>query len=364
MDENFKKFKKKVWFDILIKCLVSGLAAALIAVNAVLLPCKLFGINLFWLYYVLIALGGLVLGGGIAFLVLRTDDKKIAKRLDSELKLDERVQTALSFSGQDGAMLDLQRVNASSELGKLSVRALPFKNIAATVLCGVVALTGVIAAPVIANFVPPVYAAYAPGHEPEEPERPVTDWEWAALDELINYVKASKKADAVVKTGMVLELEGLRGVLLDGVSSSSLSMFVQNTVSNVRNIVKDANDRDGVTDEQKNLNSEEEKYVINKLYEIFSLQNPGGDGGEDNPDDPNGGEEDPDNPDDPGNSGWEISENDVPFYDPEKGYVKLSEVREEYYERVQAAFDEGTISREEWEYIMITYFADLNNKDQ
>ena len=55
--------------------------------------------------------------------------------------------------------------------------------------------------------------------------------------------------------------------------------------------------------------------------------------------------------------------NDVPFYDPEKGYVKLGDIREEYYERVQAAFDEGAISREEWEYIMITYFADLSNKE-
>lgn len=63
MDENFKKFKKKVWFDILIKCLCAALAAGLIAVNAVLLPCKLYGIKLLWIFYVLIALGGFALGG-------------------------------------------------------------------------------------------------------------------------------------------------------------------------------------------------------------------------------------------------------------------------------------------------------------
>ena len=94
MDENFKKFKRRVWLEILIKCIVCGLAAAFIAVNAVLVPCKLFGIKLLWLFYILIALGGFAVGGGIAFVILRTNDKKIAKRLDSELKLEERVQTA------------------------------------------------------------------------------------------------------------------------------------------------------------------------------------------------------------------------------------------------------------------------------
>ncbi len=161
---------------------------------------------------------------------------------------------------------------------------------------------------------------------------------------------------------MLLELEGLRGVLADGVSQSGLFTFVQNTVSNIRNVVKDANGRD-ISEEQKTLNSEEEAYVINKLYEIFSLQKPDGEGDGDDSD-PSGGEEDPDNPDEPGgDSGWELDVNDVPFYDPDKGYVKVGEIREEYYQRVQAAFEEGTISREEWEYIIVTYFADLSNKE-
>ena len=46
--------------------------------------------------------------------------------------------------------------------------------------------------------------------EPVDPPREVTDWEWQALDELIEYVKASEKADTVAKTGIVSELAGLR----------------------------------------------------------------------------------------------------------------------------------------------------------
>lgn len=365
MDENFKnfyKFKKRIWFDILIQCICFGLAAGLSAVIAVLLPCKLYGVKLLWVYYVLIALGGFVLGGGIAFLFLRTNDNKIAKRLDKELKLAERVQTAGVYGNLQGEMLDLQRVDANNALGRFPVKKLHFKNIAATILSAVIAAGCVIAAPVMATCIKPVLASPETELPPEEPPRQVTDWEWAALDELINYVKASKKADAVAKTGMVLELEGLRTVLMDGVSQSSLSMFVQNTVSNIRNAVKDANERD-ITEAQKELNSEEENYVISKLYEIFSLTKPGGDEGGDSENPDSGDKEDPDNPDNPDNPKWEVNVNDVPFYDPEKGYVKLGDIREEYYERVQSAFDEGAISREEWEYIMITYFADLSNKE-
>ncbi|MDE5722066.1 MAG: hypothetical protein K2I30_04940 [Clostridia bacterium] len=359
MEENFLKFKKKVWLHILIKCIAAGLAAGLVAVNAVLLPCRLYAINLFWLYYVLIALGGFAIGGGVAFLFLRTDDKKIAKRLDSELHLSERVQTALEYGGQGGAMFEIQRADASSALGAKPKNALRFKNAVATALCAAVFLTGTVSIPVVATTVPAVFTS-SEDVPPADPPRDITDWEWTALDELIDYVNSSKKADGYFKSGVVGHLQGLKTVLLNGVSQSSLSSFVQNTVTNIRNTVKDANER-GISEEQQTLNSEEEAYVIAKLYEIFSLQQNGD--GEDDPD------KNPDEGDDPnggGNSGvgpGDLIVNDTPFFDPELGFVKCGEVRSEYYARVQQALNEGVISREEWEYIMSTYFSDLNSND-
>lgn len=358
MDENFKKFKKKVWFDILIKCIAAGAAAGLFAVVCTLLPCRLYGVNLLWVYYALIALAGVALGGGAAFLFLRTNDKKIAMRLDKELNLQERVQTAYEFGGAQGDILDLQRVNASSALGSVPLKALPFKNIVATILCGAIALLSIPAIPLIATLVPPVFASTEEIPEDEKP-RPITDWEWKALDELIEYVRASKKADAAARAGMLTPLNGLRTVLLDGVSQASLTGFVQGAVSDIRNGVSDANGRAGITDEQKALNSEEESYVVNRLYEIFSLQ-PKQDDPE-NPDNPKDPEdpEDPDNPDDP----WgEQDVNSTPFFDPEKGAIKLGDAIDDYYKEVQKALEDGTISREEWENIMVTYFANLNNK--
>lgn len=364
MDENFRKFKRRVWIEILIKCLSVGLAAAALAVDVTLLPCKLCGVNLLWIYYVLIALGAFSIGGGIAFVFLRTDDKKIVKRLDAQLNLNERVQSAYEFGGESGDMYDMLRGDAGAALGKTSVKALPFKNIIATVLCAVVGVAGVIAAPVIAGAVPSVFAQAQEADKDKdkdkdkEPPRDVTDWEWAALDDLISYVEQSVKWESPVRSGVAAQLKGLKNVLLLGVSQSSLEGFVRNTVNEIRNVVKDA--EEDATDAQKALNAEEENYVVTRLFEIFSLLPPGGE------DDPNGGGDN--KGDDGDNTGGgtgtgELNINDVPFFDPEKGYVKVGEVRDEYYERVQLALEEGTISKEEWEFIMATYFADLNKKE-
>ncbi|MCH5148138.1 MAG: hypothetical protein J1G05_02075 [Clostridiales bacterium] len=364
MDANFKKFKKKVWLEILIKCISFGLAAAFLAVDAVFVPCRLFRIDLLLLYYILIGLGGFILGALVAFLIFRTNDKKIAMRLDRELGLYARVQTAYEYGGQDSDILDLQRADASAALGGISVKSLRFANIAALILSGVIAAVGIAALPVTASVLPAIFVPKS-DEPPEEPPRDVTEWEWAALDDLIEYVRTTKKADAVVKTGMLLQLESLKGALLNGVSNSSLSAFVENTVANIHNVVKDANDR-GISEEQKGLNTEDETYVINKLYEIFNIRPVGDNDGDDTP-----GSENKPPQDDPGknpddNPGGEIVGNNVPFFDPETGYTTASNsaVRDKYYEIVERAFEEGTISREEWEYIMATYFADLNKNEE
>ena len=132
-----------------------------------------------------------------------------------------------------------------------------------------------------------------------------------------------------------------------------------------RNIVKDANDR-GVTPEQQSLNTEEGNYIVSTLYEIFKLlpdaelgdgeKDPNGNGGDDENEDPNGSG---------GTGTGKLNIDDTPFFDPEKGgYVKLGEVRDEYYAKAQQALAEGVISQEEWEYIVATYFSDLTSKEE
>ena len=363
MQKDFDKFKKRVWLNILISCTAVAAMTGFLAVIAVLLPCRLFGIKLFWLLYALIALGGMALGWGVAFLILKTDDKRIAQRLDSELSLNERVATALAFNSLEGEMYAAQRDNAASTLSHLPAKSLSFKHLIVTAICGVLALVMIVAVPVVGITVPPVFASTQTDEgEPPEPPREVTDWEWRALDDLIAYVKNSKKADEESKAAMLTQLNGLKNVLLDGVSQSSLKSFVESCVTGIRNAVREINGA-LASEEQRGANTGESEYVISRLYEIFDLT----------PEIPGDGEgEDPTGPDDPntekpgnggtGSGGLNIS--DLPFFDREQGFVKCGEVRDDYYERALQALQEGLLSDEEWQLIMATYFSDLNDKNE
>lgn len=362
MNDSFNNFKRQAWRNVFIKCALAALTVALWAVNLVLLPCLLAGVHLLWVWYVLIALGGCALGFGVAFAFLRINDRKLAQQLDKELNLAERVQTAYVYKEQQTEMLALQRNDADSALFKASTKRLRFGNIALAIALSVVLALGIVALPVIA-----VYADVGSQTEqpPVDPPRPVTDWEWQALDDLIDYVKASVKADEQAKSGMVTALEGLRGVLQNGVSQSGLKVFVQNAITDINNSVGAANEREDISLAQKEDNDAERDYVINRLNEIFALNQADND-----PNNPNGsGNDKPEEPPvSPGNNTGtgDLIINGVPFFDPEVGYVSSGdpETREKYYNTIRQAMLEGTISRSEWEYIVSVYFADLQERDE
>lgn len=360
MNERFNNYKKQAWRNVFIKCALSAATVALWAVDVVMLSCLLSDVQLFFVWYLLIAIGACALGFGVSFAILRLSDRKIAERLDAEFNLEERVQTAYAYQNEQSVMLDLQRNDTDNALSRISDKKLRFGSLISTVMLPVLLVIGIVGLSVLAVLITPKDSNYTP---PVEPPREVTDWEWQALDDLIEYVKASEKADSQAKDGMVTALEGLRSVLQNGVSQSSLSVFVQNTVTEITNAVSAANDRDGVSEAQKSNNDEERDYVITRLREIFSLQNSDGteNSGSEN------GNKDDEEPVSPGNNTGtgELIISGVPFFDPDLGYVSSGdpETREKYYDIIRKAMQEGAISRTEWENIVATYFADLQEKE-
>lgn len=339
----------------MIRCLAISALAAFLSVCGALLPCKLYGVNLLFIFYILIAL---IVGGaafGISYLFLRGTDKSLARYMDKELNLAERTVTALEYEGDEGAMAAAQREDTETKLNLLSVKALPFKGLAATSVCAALAFLSFAAIPVFAATVPPVFAP--PVIDDKEPPRRVTEWEWAALDELIKYVEDSRVADDETKALMLGQLTGLKGVLLQGVAQSSLEGFVDGTATAIRNGVKDINSSASVVEGQKAANLQESSYVVTRLYEIFNLAPKQEDDDGKNPDDEKPGSSG-------GNSGTgELNKSDIPFFDRDKGYVKCGDVRDEYYEKAQKAYAEGLITGEEWALIIANYFTDLNEKN-
>lgn len=354
MQPSFEAFQKRIRVHVLIKCSSLAALSAFICLVATLLPCKLCGVDLSWLLYAAIALFGGSLGFVAAYLLLRTDALALARRLDEELNLNERIVTALVYSDKEGEMYATQRDDADGALKKLGVGSLRFKRLAATIACAACALCLATAVPVVALCVPPVFA------KTEIPEkelpRDVTDWEWEAFDELIAYVRQTRKADEETKSLMLNLLLGLRGVLEDGVSQSSLVGFVENTVVGIRNGVREIND--SVASEQKAANSEESAYVVSRLYEIFRIVPKTDD------DAANEGKPPEESSSGGGNTGTgELNLSSLPFFDREAGYVKCGDKRDEYYAKAMAALQEGLLTEDEWATIMATYFTDLNGED-
>lgn len=140
MGEAFLKIKRKYLLAAILKSAVIGVACGLFAVGTLLLALKLSAVALAAGVYVLIGIGGALLAGGVSFLLLRPTDAKVARRLDTEYDLRERVQTALAYAQQSGELYELQREDTRATLRALQLKKPTFKQIWQYVFVGVTSL--------------------------------------------------------------------------------------------------------------------------------------------------------------------------------------------------------------------------------
>lgn len=183
----FGRYKSKAIMLIVLKALLAAIGLGLLV----------FGILLLLLKHELIAnaifptlFGALscLICFTITFLLLRGNDKKLAKELDTQLKLKEKVQTMLVYKDEQGAIYELQRQDAKKSLKEAKGKRFGLKHLWIYALCAVVGIAMLVVALVI-NPVKP---------EPEpEPEIPfeLTTMQEAALVELIDYVEKSEMVE-------------------------------------------------------------------------------------------------------------------------------------------------------------------------
>ena len=141
MGENFLKFKKKVFTIRLIKCILLSLAVGMLLSGVFLLLFKFEVIKAQTILSLPIGIGAGLLAGGVGYLLLYTSDKAIAKRLDEEFSLSEKVQTMLAFQDKEGAMFELQRQDANATLEKVSQKSFKFKRLWLYILCFIIGAT-------------------------------------------------------------------------------------------------------------------------------------------------------------------------------------------------------------------------------
>lgn len=342
MKNHFQLFWKKSRRDILVKAAIIGASAAILAVGILLLHAKRSDLASTACLFGLIALP---LVSGLFLLLMRSNYKKFAKALDSDFSLHEKVQTMIEFEQSESEMVALQREDTQRRLAQIPLKQLRFRNLWIYILLPVLALA------MMGTAIACPEKQEEPYVEPYEPPVEITDWEWEALDKLIVYVQTSKADEQILKPETLKALRALKSLLLGGVTESSLNGIVQTTITQISNARATAADSVQITEEQKTINEEVYRYTIEKLCEIFRVEN--------TTDDP---VEDPDSPGDKIDDGkWNGSGElnmgaNEQMFDPQEGYVLYGNVIGKYQTEINKAFAEGNLTQEEYDYLT-AYFG-------
>ncbi len=149
MGKHFAIARRKTRLAAFVTAVILGIGVGVIAASGVLLAFKLTGKDSGVIYY--IASGALaVLASLVSYLAFMPSEKKLAKRLDEEHGLDEKVRTMIQFKHSDDAFMKLQREDADEKLGKVKIVPWRKKQLLAAILVLVMSVgcfTGAIAVP-------------------------------------------------------------------------------------------------------------------------------------------------------------------------------------------------------------------------
>ena len=238
----FLKHKRRFLYKALIKSAICGVSVGLLSVGIVLLTLKLNAITINAGYYVLMGFGGALVCGAIVFMIFMPTDKYVAKKLDNEYELGERVQTSLEFSRQGGVIVDMQRRDADEKMNNLPRHKPRFARLWQYGLIAVIALT----ISLTAFFIPAkqVQGGTLP-NDPvfdDEDKTPfkLTAFQIAALGDLIENVKESNLTEQQ-KTGAVGQLENLLETLRTAETMGEMRNSVNLTVYRVDQIITSEN---------------------------------------------------------------------------------------------------------------------------
>ena len=217
MKESFNKFRKKILFEALIKSSLIGLSVAVIAFTVPKLIVHFGKINVnefFDLILLLITNVVFHLVFGLLFLIKFPRKLKVAKRLDKDLELNQKVQTMIEFENEDTPIINLQREDTNRILSSISLKKLTMKfSILFFAVIGIACALGVTTIVVETYEKPPVII---PG--PDDPKYNLDDWTVRALLDLIEVVEKSnieKDLKEPVITNLTSLLDSLEDIELE-----------------------------------------------------------------------------------------------------------------------------------------------------
>jgi phosphate/sulfate permease len=248
MGTSFDKIKKEHLRKAIILAVVIGIFCGLFAAGLILLILKVSQINIGWYYYLLIGVVVAAICCGALYLLLKPNDKKLAKKLDEQYNLDERVQTMVEYGDKEGDIVLLQREDTAkilSEVPRKKPSVISILNIAVVpVLACAIFFTAV--------FIPAKGeegGSYVPPTQQTPTDKfTFTAWQKTALTQLTSDVQGSDLAENV-NSGIVAILQTLYTTLETTETNALMNAALTSSASLIGGIIESVNTYSTISEE-------------------------------------------------------------------------------------------------------------------
>lgn len=250
MGEGFKRLKRLYLMDAILKAFLVFAGAALLVVATFLIVIdRSADSSGFTFYYALIGIGvGLLLGLGTFFIFFK-GERSLARKLDKQLGLNEKVQTMHAFRNDDGEITELQRADTQLILDGNPVKK--SKLVKGWLIFGLavaLALTYFVVSLVLYLSYEPEASDPSddsqvenpPDEKPDEEPFEPTEHHKKELEQLIKYVRESALNEDA-KAMLVDELTILLGKLDSFETENSVKEYVVGVIKRVRDAVNSVN---------------------------------------------------------------------------------------------------------------------------
>ncbi|MGN1373350.1 MAG: hypothetical protein ACI4VK_04810 [Candidatus Coproplasma sp.] len=230
MTDNFNIVKNKYKRVAIISAIALGVFCGVIVACSLLLAFKLSEIELLWVYYVLIGVAAALLFTVPFYFLLRPNDKKLARKLDKKYSLNQRVQTMVEFSGEEGAMLTLQREQTNEALASVAKAHPDVKGLLKFLFIPVLA----VAIACVSVFIPAKKTTVI------QPGFTLTEFQRKSVNQLIEKINSSSLSEGL-KFTTTTALSDMLEKLEDTTLQSRMKSTVISTIKAIDTIIADTN---------------------------------------------------------------------------------------------------------------------------
>lgn len=221
MNEGFISFKKKILKRHLIIDILLSISIFLIIFGILFLLTKLNTIKLNVIVDLIIGLICGITTFLISFFLFKPNDKKIAKMLDKQFSLNEKVQTMVELKDTDNFIANLQREDCENKLKEIPLKNLKFKVPVVLIILALCGVTSTVTAAAIPQTTTIKDTTYNP-----------TNDILVKLEQLKKDVN-NTNINSSLKSNYVAEIDKLIELIQSGIDESNLNTNVLNTIDNV-----------------------------------------------------------------------------------------------------------------------------------